>query len=200
MMKFRFAVRAGAAMLAAAMLPAQAQALIVTHVWEAGGDVRFEASGSLDTTQMTRLRVQDTGTGFLVQPSHPRIYFRGVGDVFSVPGVMAALGSGGATISGTVAGDALLFETDAYSLTDTTIVLPENYVAGSDILATATIAGRSLADLGFTAGSYSLFVPGGDELRVVVGEAPSAVPLPGALPLAAGAVGLLGLIGLRRRS
>jgi hypothetical protein len=58
----------------------------------------------------------------------------------------------------------------------TELYLPENYVSGSPLDNRTTFAGTTLAAMGLTVGTQTLFVPSGDEIVINIGLAPPASP------------------------
>lgn len=65
----------------------------------------------------------------------------------------------------------------------TELYLPPTYVAGAPLVNRTTFAGTTLAALGLTVGTQTLFVPSGDEIVINIGLAPPAAPAtPASIP------------------
>lgn len=76
------------------------------------------------------------------------------------------------------------------------LYLPPTYVSGAPLVNRTTFAGRTLAGLGLTVGTQTMFVPTGDEIVINIGLAPPAAPAtPSSIPTL-GEYGLMALASL----
>ncbi|MFN3440095.1 MAG: IPTL-CTERM sorting domain-containing protein [Acidovorax sp.] len=76
------------------------------------------------------------------------------------------------------------------------LYLPPTYASGSPLVNQSTYAGTTLAALGLTVGTQTLFVPSGDEIVINIGLAPPAAPAtPASIPTL-GEYALLGMSSL----
>ena len=86
-------------------------------------------------------------------------------------------------------------------LIGTELYLPPTYVSGSPLINQTTFAGTTLAGLGLTVGTQTLFVPSGDEIVINIGLAPppiaASIPTLGEYALI-GLSSLLAMFGLAR--
>jgi hypothetical protein len=81
-----------------------------------------------------------------------------------------------------------------------TIYVPYGYVSDTALLDSATWDGTSLTILGLTPGTYVwTWGTDADQSYTLDIVAPAATPLPAALPLFAGGLGVIGLLGARKR-
>lgn len=170
-----------------------ANAIVVINLFEDGSDLALEASGSLDITGL----VFQTSAGFtdatIVQPNQPEVLFLGTGDLYTGLTPTFTFGTGSVTFElGTVIGDIFGFEGPK-------LVVPTGYASGDQISSSGRISGQSLVSIGAIVGIYNLVLPSSDRIVLNVGQAPTSVPLPAALPLFAGGLGVLGFLGWRRK-
>lgn len=184
-------------------LGAQSKAVTIQFL-ETGSSVVAELSGSLDLTGASLLRSSlGTNTSFVAS---------GSGRLTADDNIMSALGyydivgptSFGTVLTGTLASSntsnldfTLCAECDYFGNAGTGTLLIEN---GFDDVAWAgliTFAGQSFASLGLVEGNYDYFLTNGEKFTISIGVA--TVPLPASLPLLVLTLGLLGLIGHRKR-
>jgi hypothetical protein len=82
------------------------------------------------------------------------------------------------------------------------IYVPINYTSGGPLAGTATWANQTLDSLGVTPGTYVWTWgtgPDADSFTLEIGVASTTTPLPAALPLFATGLGVMGLLGWRRK-
>jgi len=90
-------------------------------------------------------------------------------------------------------------------LLGTELYLPPTYVSGTPLVNRTTFAGTTLAALGLTVGTQTLFVPSGDEIVINIGLAPPAalanIPTLGEYALLgmSSLLAMLGIAAVRRR-
>ncbi len=184
-----------AGVIAAALLAGQAAAAVVVNAWEAGGNLEFQASGSLDLTGLTLSSTTGIAPG--VNPTLAVISF-GDGDKidFHTSAAIAgpaSFGAGGPQSAVKVAGG-----DDFYLYFDNKVVgVSPGYASGDPIFTAMAILGQSIATMGMNPGSHVWTLPN-DTVTLKVGVAP-AVPLPASLPLLAAGFGALAWRGRRKR-
>lgn len=178
--------------MVALTLPAKSAVLITVE--ELSGNVVFSYSGSIDLTGLTPVPDKANGVAFVYpnyQGGSSALAF-GRGNLMNgyTATVLPSFGTA-SFIGGTATGPGFSFFASGL------IALAENYVSGSLISGTLTIANRTAASLGLIDGVYKTVLANGDYAQLTIGSA--AVPLPAALPLLGGAMGVFGLVGWRRR-
>jgi hypothetical protein len=182
-----------------------AEASFIYYVEQVGSNVTITGSGSINTT--------GTATGGIGNPLFPspawsytprvqgNLIVSGSGQVDSnvwTPLVVNPSPPALSTVSGTVtpsstSGDVIWFASNNL------LVLPQTYISGSPIFTTATYDNMTLADFGWTAGTYATPVinrtytlVGGQTVQIV------GVPEPSQVTLVAGVAAALGAWRLRR--
>lgn len=179
----------GLVLLAAA---SASQAIYTINIDQVGADVVMSGSGSIDTSSATSLG----GIGFCYL-GDGAVYANSLcigtevdGDWYPsalTPGLSlpSAVGTGGSSSSGP---NVFILGTELY--------LPPTYVSGAPLVNRTTFAGTTLAALGLTVGTQTLFVPSGDEIVINIGLAPPAAPAtPASIPTL-GEYALLGMSSL----
>lgn len=169
-------VGVGLVMLAAA---SASHAIYNIYIYQAGPDVVMSGSGSVNTSSMTVLTTIGNcaaGDGIIANNSlclgteTTADQYQGV----LVPSLSVPIAGafGGSSSSG-----------PGVYIQGSDLYLPENYVSASQITNRSTFAGSTLAGLGLTAGTQTLFVPSGDEIVINIGAAPPVAPSsPAAIP------------------
>lgn len=179
----------GLVLLAAASV---SHALYTISIDQVGPDVVMSGTGSIDTSSAVSLG----GIGPCL-PNHgyigPNALCIGTdidGDWYPgalTPGISlpTAVATAGSSSSGP---NVFLLGTEMY--------LPPTYVSGAPLVNRTTFAGTTLAALGLTVGTQTLFVPSGDEIVINIGLAPPAAPAtPASIPTL-GEYALLGMSSL----
>ena len=166
---------------------------------EAGGDVVGSFSGALDLTGAEHLFLSFTSGGGAIDPSRAIATAFGSDDVTGLDAYQlsfrpSSFGSGGYT-----PGDAngSVFGLDNRS---GLLFVPFGY-AGGALSGSVSFAGATFASLGINPGEYLFSIPNDTITLSFGGEGGGSVnpiPLPAALPLLIGALGLAGVF-LRRR-
>lgn len=169
-----------------------AHAVLSIYIYESGSDVQIDASGSLSLPVPTQVNSgQQTSLGLFPSLNLLGSGALGMSNRYNVgQGPSGSLGSGGASITSTGAGTAIY-------LFGTNFLLDNTYTSGASILSSATIAGKTLAQLGLSSTSgllatWTLQPANGsdpytanDTIQVFAGAppAPPAAAAPGPLPL-----------------
>ena len=164
----------------------QAKAVLTYNIFESGGDVVVQTSGSLDLT--------GASTQFLGACGNNGAIFANSANICTGPDVVSPFYD----ITGPISfsnGTAFLSPASSVSGTFTQLFGAQNrfyigpgYVSNTSIVSSATFNGQTLATLGFTTtgliGTWQLDgVLGSDgQINVVIG-APSVAAVPGPLPL-----------------
>lgn len=178
-------------------LAAPANAAVVVNIYESGGDVISEYSGTIDLGGVSFSSSIGTGTDEL-RPVYPAYYSLG-----GAYGGFFALTSGANWI------DLVAFNTIIPASSSTgnlfgfrgdipLVYLESGYTSGALISGSMTFAGTTLAALGMNEGVYNnLMTWGGsiyaDSISMNISTAgPSSVPLPAGLPLLVAGLGMLG--------
>ncbi|MEM6934138.1 MAG: hypothetical protein AAF526_11190 [Pseudomonadota bacterium] len=158
--------------------------------------VEAEGSGSIDLTGLTLIQMEDT-TLFFVNPEEGA-FGAGAGgevDTYSAD-PFTPYGSGGATDAGEAGtGDAFIL---GFLLGDPVLLLPTGYVSGDPLSFAVFFAGETLETLGIDALPATTVI-GMNDINFSVAEAPSAVPLPAAMPMLLLGIASVGWVGSRRR-
>ncbi len=181
-----------------------AQAVYTINIDQVGPDVVMSGSGSIDTSSFSS--VGPIGPCFLgdglIYTDTLCIGSDTNGDWYPgalLPGISlpTAVATGGSSSSG-----------PNVFLMDTNLYLPENYVSASPIVNQTTFAGTTLAAMGLTVGTQTLFVPSGDEIVINIGLAPPVTPpSPTSIPTLseygrlamASILAMLGIAAVRRK-
>jgi hypothetical protein len=160
-----------------------AQAILTYNIFESGGNVVVEATGSLNVSSPTGVNdliCNQPGLAGALVPSNavictgPNVVlnryaitgplsFQGIANIFGASTVSSGLST-------------LLDGPDTFGI-------DSSYVNGAAIVSSATFNGQTLAGLGFTTpgllGTWTL-TEGGDQIRVVLTDVPGPLPLLGA--------------------
>ena len=182
----------GAAALALTFCAGQAYASEATiDITQDGANVVATASGDIDLTGLS----ENPGTGSqsaFVQPGYAAILLgSGTYDVYYGVTGPSSFGSGGTTDASSGSGGPLgLFSFNNY------LDVPDGFVSGSSISATATLDSTTIAGLGLKPGTYNYtWNDGSNSLTVVIGE---AVPEPSTWAMILIGFAGLGFAGYRR--
>jgi len=182
-----------------------AQAIYTINIDQVGADVVMTGTGSVDTSSMTALTTIGlcaTGNG-LVGGTILCVGTETTADQFDNVLIPSLSAFSTTMLDGTSSSGpgVYIFGADLY--------LPENYVSATPISNSSTYAGTTLAALGLTVGTRSLFVPSGDEIIINIGLAlPPVVPTtPASIPTLseyallamASLMGMLGIAALKRK-
>jgi len=149
---------------------------------QVGNDVVISHTGTIDLTGANFVAtLPSSGEG--IDPLRGQIVF-GVTtfDLYDLSTAFGAFGNGGTTI-GTSTGDAV-------GVTDVALAVATGYQSGSTIQGELTFLNATLASLGMAPGIYTATIPS-DAITFTVD---GAIPVPGALPLMAAGLGLLGFM------
>ena len=169
-----------------------AQAVYTINIDQVGPDVVMTGSGSIDTSSMTAVTTIGlcaTGNGF-VSSTALCVGTETTADQFDNVLIPSLSAFSTTMLDGTnsTGPGVYIFGANLY--------LPENYVSAAPISNSSTYAGTTLAALGLTVGTRSLFVPSGDEIVINVGLAPPVAPAtPASIPTL-GEYALLGISSL----
>jgi hypothetical protein len=182
---------AAIAIAAAFLVCRPAQAIVDISVAEIGGDVVFDASGSLDITGFSVNTVL-TGSYGGIDPS--AAYF------FVIPAAGFTTEDVGSLASfapfGTIGSVLGVPSGSIFGIGAGNLNLPAGYSSFDPIASSLIIPGHTFASLGLIAGVYnSGLLPSGDFVRLTI----SAIPVPATLPLLAAGFCLIGL-ATRKRS
>jgi len=179
---------------------ANASAINVDFMESATG-VTVSGAGTFDTTGLSE-GASDFSTSSLMFVS-PAFGSFGAGapavaDAFSLGTPYTPFGPGGATAASSGSGDAfgLVY---CGTLTDTCVMLPDNYTSNDPLAFSAQFAGQSFASLGITATSPISLAFGSNEVNLSFSPLLAPVPLPAGLPLLLAGIGGLGFMARRKR-
>lgn len=169
------------------------QAIYTININQVGPDVVMSGTGSIDINPA----LSSGSLGPCLLGGDGFIYTDALcigtdidGDLYSgvlMPGISlpSAVPTAGSSSSGP---NVFLRGTDLY--------LPPTYASGSPLVNQSTYAGTTLAALGLTVGTQTLFVPSGDEIVINIGLAsPPAPATPASIPTL-GEYALLGMSSL----
>jgi hypothetical protein len=168
-----------------------AQAAYTININQSGANVVITGSGSVDTSSMTALTTIGLcaiGDG-LISSSALCIGTETTADQFDNVLTPSLSGLSTSTVAGASSSGPGVYIIGA------DLYLPENYVSASPISNSTTFTGTTLAALGLTVGTRSLFVPSGDEIIINIGLAPVAPPTPASIPTLSD-YGLLGMTSI----
>ena len=186
------------ALLVSATADAQASSLgYVVTIEQTGSNVVATGSGEIDTTGLDGST--SSGTAFpFIGPNTSYIYmgtgeYEGIGVSITGP---SNFGSGSFNEASSSGGDPAGIHPSAAQ----TVYFPNGYISGSALSDGATWDDATLASLGLTAGTY-VWTYGSlaDQTFTLDIVAPTATPLPAALPVFATGLGAVGLFGWRRK-
>lgn len=182
------------AALGTATLPATtANASVTLYTWEAAGNVEFAFSGQLDTSGFVFLTLSDSAT--FVRPEVEDFsaadgtfeYMSGV-----ISSTVGTAGPGGISLFDSVSGDDFGVNRSGQ------LLLPENYLSGTEFSGSATLNGETLNSAGLTVGTVVFTTTNNDTITWNIGTAPTPVPLPAGLPLAVAGLGALAWVRRRK--
>ena len=188
----RLSFKLWTALVCAVAFSSQSNASVVTYVYESGGNVISVASGTLDTSSLTYISTNVSGSAF-----NSGTGGFGIGSPASQPSDVYS----GLTSFPTYLGSSVVSFADSGSgnkfgmtnISGISLFVEAGFVSGGSIFSTATYLGQTLSSMGLTTGSY-LYNWASDSVTLKIGVSP--VPLPATLPMLA--AGMLGL-GLWRR-
>jgi hypothetical protein len=174
----------------------------VVNVTESGGNVLATGSGTINTTALTF-----DGPGFVddfanFQAAQGQAFFGSTGNLtigyyvgLSGP---SSFGPGGSHTATSGTGD---FVGVTYPGSFLQLVVPVNYISGSQLSSSDTYSGATFSSLGLTPGTYTYTFGAGantDSFTMNIGV--SSVPEPGSLMmLGTGSLAILGFARRRRR-
>ncbi len=179
-----------------AIVPAKASVLISFQ--ETGGDVVATLSGSMDLTGETIDYTTSTFTfGPLISPTAG--FFRNsLGTSQSIVGYYSVVSNASYPYGSTSNIFATSSSGDFFTLAGSNIFLSSGYGFGSALNGSMTFVGATLSSLGLNLGDTVYNVVTGDNITIrAVSVSPT--PLPAALPLFAGGLGVIGLLVRRRK-
>jgi hypothetical protein len=175
---------------------AHASSYVVT-VEQIGSDVVVTGSGAIDLTGLTTIGTTEQLGSYL----WPKFGLFELGSASSqlnmdvYTGTLSGpsnFGNGPQSLPDTSFGDALIFLGS--------VSVPDGYVSDASLLGGDTYDNTTLANLGATPGTYVWSWGDGADQRITLDiVAPTATPLPAALPLFAGGLGMVGFL-LRRKN
>jgi hypothetical protein len=171
-----------------------ASAAMVYSFVEQGGDVVGTLSGDLDLTGLND--ITGSSGAALIRPSTGYLLSYSsfsTSKAFLVSGP-DSFGSGGPTFASATTGTRVLILPTVYFGSDIFHV-ESAYVSGAPMTGSIVFANQTYASLGITPGDYTWTFENGDTFTLSFA---TAVPAPGALPLMAGALAMLGLARRRR--
>jgi hypothetical protein len=182
--------------LLGATVAANASTYIVT-IEQVGSDVVATGSGQLDLTSLT-LFFTGAGPGAGIVPNTAQISFATTGStidaydgLFSGP---ASFGTGTLTLADTTSGEPVFFLRVLQSL-----AVPTGYISDAALgTSTSTYSNATLTSLGVTPGIY-VWTWGPAANQSFTLDIINPIPIPAALPLFATGLGVLGLLGWRRK-
>lgn len=183
-----------AALLCALTLGSRAEAASLTiTVDQVGADIVMTASGSIDLTGATLLNPGQFFNNTSINDAGSLLASTGLVDIYdfgSFDQTPVLSGTGATFLTFVKTGDN--FGVSAVDL----VLLPAGYTSLDPINFVMTRTGPTVADAGFTFGTFATF--GDNTIRIVDGAA--VVPLPAPLALLGAGVLALGLVGRRRRA
>jgi hypothetical protein len=176
--------------------PKIAHAEFIANIEQVGSDVVVTGSGSLDLSGLTSVAPKDAIAS--VEGSTANLFIGPASavsvDVYSGISGPSSFGSGLNAFASSGTGPT----TGVLGLTDF-LDVPSGYVSGTALSDSSTYDNTTLASLGLTPGTYTYTWGTPDDSFVInIGT----TPLPAALPLFAGGLGMIGLLarGRKRKS
>jgi hypothetical protein len=170
----------------------------VVTIEQDGANVVAAGAGEIDTTGFPGSFASGGNAYSAIGPDIPYIYigtggWAGYG--ISITG-QSNFGAGTLTFASASSGDVVGIQ----ATLPTTIYLPSDYASNTALSDSATWDDATLASLGLTPGTYVwTWGSGADQSYTLNVLAPTATPLPAALPFFAGGLGIIGLLARRRR-
>ncbi|MEM7528448.1 MAG: hypothetical protein AAF416_12305 [Pseudomonadota bacterium] len=160
--------------------------------------VQIEGNGSINLTGLTPSITFDSSI-FFVNPEDGAFGAGANGPVDTYfAGEFTPFGSGGDTTNiGSGTGDIFGLAFSGVDLAEL-LLLPAGYVSGDPLSFTVSFAGETLASLGIDALPATTVI-GMNDINFSLAEAPSAVPLPEAMPMLLLGIASVGWVGSRRR-
>lgn len=178
-----------------------AGAAVTITAKEVGGDVVVESVGALDVSQAVLTNSSSNNISGL-NANLGTLNFSDLNaavDIYSISGP-SSFGIGQAQFNQSSSASGVQWRLTAVS---GQVYLPDNYanLGNKNLVSSITFAGKSFANLGMKTGTYTWNLLGSgdkvlDTITLTIGE----VPLPGALPLLASALGGLWLQRRRQRT
>ena len=162
--------------------------------WEAGGDGLFSYAGSLDITGFAPFVIPSGSPIF--NPSD-NAFFAADGDIRYLSGAYPEAPSGSAGIGPEIALDTISGDFFGFNGLGQ-VLLPAGYVSETPISGTASVESVTFASLGLTTGTVVNTLTTADTIMWKIADAPTAIPLPAGLPLAAAGIAALAWL-LRRK-
>jgi hypothetical protein len=193
---------AGMALLFGASFAGSASAYEVT-IEQVGGNVVATGSGEIDTTGLIST-INGASAFSSIWPEDASIFLGSSTENYdgypvSIPGGPSSFGSGGLAFASMSSGDVAGIKLVAPGTSNYVIFLAQGD-SGISLMDSATWDGTTIAGLGLTPGTYEwIYGSLADQTFTLDVIAPTATPLPAALPLFAGGLGGLGLLGWRRK-
>ncbi len=174
-----------------------ASAGIIFDILEVGGDVEITLSGSIDLDATQGFHSDSFNANNILAPTSGAILMgTGAGDTYNVDiTAWTAFGTGSNTNLDSTSGSRVTLFTGPF------LGVPDGYVSGSALSATATEFSATFASLGLDPGSYVTTLTNGsimDTITVNVGpQSMSVIPEPGCLLVLS--LGCLAIVHNRRR-
>jgi hypothetical protein len=199
MKKMGIALAGAAFLLAGAANSAHAE--FIAYIYQSGANVVASGSGTIDLNGLTFNADGNVGAGVI--PSSGVFLLGPTGgtavNTYSGLSGPTSFGSGGLKLANSGSGNMVGIVGD-----DEYLDVPAGYVSGGLLSDTITFTNTTLAALGLTDGTYtwswdSSIYPAVADDSVVLNVGVSPTPLPAALPLFAGGIGLVGLLARRRK-
>jgi hypothetical protein len=168
-----------------------ASAAVVWSFDQVGADVVGTLSGSLNLTDATPYTYPEYDEDFTAIGPDAAIAYgdQGIAYHYLLSSGPMSFGSGGLTYATGVTGS--VFGLDGGALL---FYVPVGYVNNSSLSGTITFANATISGLGITPGDYVYSFPG-DTITLEF----AATPLPATLPLFVTGLGVMGLLGWRRK-
>ena len=201
-MKNTSALSAAALALVFTILNGPANAAVTIDIFQSGGNVVSEGSGTIDLTGLT-LSSTTTDEGAVLPSIGVATVGAGTAGRYTGPTGPASFGTG--LLTHQTSGSGPLFGIDASGFANPLLYLPSGYTSGTALSGTSVFDGQTIGSLGLTPGTYvytwggatvGATVLGDDSLTVHIGP---TIPEPSTWAMMALGFGLLGGAGYWRR-
>jgi hypothetical protein len=192
----KFTTRAALFLVAAAAIPAAADATVTIDINQVGGDVVATLSGDLNLTGLS-LQPNPYSLSAGIEGQSAYIGMGAGGE--SMAGYLGLsgplnFGTGGYVPSSSSTGDA--FSLNGSGFGPTYVFVPDGYVSGTALSGTTTWSGTTLALLGLAPGQYTFSGPRLDQVIINIA---GGVPEPGTWAMMLVGFGAIGFAMRRKR-